>query len=551
MKLYQRIALAPGLALVFLLLFGGVVYRALRIEQVAMREIFTTRFGFFQKTNEVSQGIDAVHASVYRLVTWIGNYDQAKVSRMSGDLAGQIDGAVTVAKQLASEPQLTDDERRNLEALLGDLAKYKKHVATALDLATVDVNMGLAAMQTADMTFQDLRRTLDALTEVERKLAQKRYDEAVATYGSASLLAALVFVLAIVGASTAGALVTRSVTRQLGGEPEYAAEVARRVSEGDLTLSIAANAQNDKSLLWTMRIMVERLAGVVGDVRRSAAGLSAASDQVSGTAQSLSQGTSEQAASVEETTSSLEQMSASITQNAENSRQTEQMASKGASDADESGKAVVQTVGAMKSIADKITIVGEIAYQTNLLALNAAIEAARAGEHGRGFAVVATEVRKLAERSQAAAKEISELARSSVGLAERTGQLLTDLVPSIRKTAELVQEVTAASVEQSSGVGQLNKAMTQVDQVTQRNASAAEELSSTAEEMATQAAALKEQVSYFRLPEDARPVSAGRPVQGHPSLGPVEAAAPPVARKSQGNGRPPSPERHEQDYVRF
>jgi methyl-accepting chemotaxis protein len=470
---------------------------------------------------------------------------------MSADLAAKIDGAAAVAKQLASDSQLTDDERRNLEALEGDLGKYKKHVATALDLATVDVNMGLAALQTADLTFQDLRRTLDALTEIEKKLAQKRYDEAVATYGSATLLAALVFVLAIAGASTAGALVTRSVTRQLGGEPEYAAEVARRVSEGDLTLSIAANAQNDSSVLWAMRIMVERLALVVGDVRRSAAGLSAASDQVSGTAQSLSQGTSEQAASVEETTSSLEQMSASITQNAENSRQTEQMASKGAKDADESGKAVVQTVGAMKSIAEKITIVGEIAYQTNLLALNAAIEAARAGEHGKGFAVVATEVRKLAERSQAAAKEISELARSSVGLAERTGQLLTELVPSIRKTAELVQEVTAASVEQSSGVGQLNKAMTQVDQVTQRNASAAEELSSTAEEMATQAAALKEQVSYFRLPEDARPVPAGRTVQGQPPLGMVETAAPPLPRKGPGNGRPPSPERHEQDYVRF
>jgi methyl-accepting chemotaxis protein len=548
MKLYQRIALAPGLALVLLLLFGGVVYRALRIEQVAMKEIFTTRFGFFQKTNEVSQSIDAVHASVYRLVTWIGNYDQARVGRMSADLTAQIDGAATVAKQLASDSQLTDDERRNLETLQGDLAKYKKHVATALDLATVDVNTGLAAMQTADLTFQDLRRTLDALTEVEKKLAQKRYDEAVATYGSATLLAALVFILAVAGASTAGALVTRSVTRQLGGEPEYAAEVARRVSEGDLTVAIAATGRND-SILSAMGIMVERLALVVGDVRRSAAGLSAASDQVSGTAQSLSQGTSEQAASVEETTSSLEQMSASITQNAENSRQTEQMASKGARDADESGKAVVQTVGAMKSIADKITIVGEIAYQTNLLALNAAIEAARAGEHGKGFAVVATEVRKLAERSQAAAKEISELARSSVGLAERTGQLLTELVPSIRKTAELVQEVTAASVEQSSGVGQLNKAMTQVDQVTQRNASAAEELSSTAEEMATQAAALKEQVSYFRLPEDARPGPAGRLVQ--PALGAVEASAPPLPRKSSGNGRPQSPERYEQDYVRF
>jgi methyl-accepting chemotaxis protein len=172
---------------------------------------------------------------------------------------------------------------------------------------------------------------------------------------------------------------------------------------------------------------------------------------------------------------------------------------KGSKDAEESGRTVKETVTAMRQIAEKVSIIEEIAYQTNLLALNAAIEAARAGEHGRGFAVVATEVRKLAERSQSAAKEISGLAAFSVAVAERSGRLLDQLVPGIRKTADLVQEVAAASSEQSSGVGQINKAMSRVDQVTQRNASAAEELASTAEEMASQAEALQQLVSYFRL----------------------------------------------------
>jgi methyl-accepting chemotaxis protein len=175
------------------------------------------------------------------------------------------------------------------------------------------------------------------------------------------------------------------------------------------------------------------------------------------------------------------------------------MAMRGATDAEESGRAVVETVGAMQAIAKKISIIEEIAYQTNLLALNAAIEAARAGEHGKGFAVVAAEVRKLAERSQNAAKEISSLAGSSVEVAERSGSLLKELVPAIRKTAGLVQEVAAASNEQAAGVNQMNKAMSQVDQVTQRNASAAEELASTAEEMASQAAALQQLVSFFRV----------------------------------------------------
>jgi methyl-accepting chemotaxis protein len=198
----------------------------------------------------------------------------------------------------------------------------------------------------------------------------------------------------------------------------------------------------------------------------------------------------------------------------------EQMAVQGARDAEESGRAVKETVEAMGSIAQKISIIEEIAYQTNLLALNAAIEAARAGEHGKGFAVVATEVRKLAERSQTAAREISGLATSSVKVATRSGELLGALVPSIRKTADLVQEVVAASAEQSGGVTQMSKAMQHVDQVTQRNASASEELASTAEELSAQAEALLQLVSFFRVEEGSergwRP--AFRPAPGAPSV---------------------------------
>src|SRR6266550_2314145 len=240
------------------------------------------------------------------------------------------------------------------------------------------------------------------------------------------------------------------------------------------------------------------LSEVIDQVRSVTGAVSEASSQVSSSAQLLSHGTSEQAASVEETTASLEQMHASITQNAENSRQMEQMAQKGATDVEQSGKAVAESVDAMKTIAEKISIIEEIAYQTNLLALNAAIEAARAGDHGKGFAVVATEVRKLAERSQNAAQEINALTASSVRVAERSGELLTELVPAIHKTAELVQDVASASKEQAAGVAQVNRAMIQVDQVTQRNASAAEELSSTAEEMASQADSLQQLMALFR-----------------------------------------------------
>ncbi|HSP33173.1 MAG TPA: methyl-accepting chemotaxis protein [Thermoanaerobaculia bacterium] len=230
----------------------------------------------------------------------------------------------------------------------------------------------------------------------------------------------------------------------------------------------------------------------ISEARSAASGLFAAAAQVASTAEALSQGTSEQAASVEATTASLDQMAASITQNAGNSQRVGAMVQSGAKDVEDGGQAVSRTVEAMKAIAEKITIVEEIAYQTNMLALNAAIEAARAGEHGRGFGVVAAEVRRLAERSETAAKEISALAASCVDVAERSGQLIAELIPSIRKTADLVQEVAAASQEQSSGVAQISQAMTTVDHVTQKNASAAEQLASTAEEMSAQSEALHE-----------------------------------------------------------
>jgi methyl-accepting chemotaxis protein len=243
----------------------------------------------------------------------------------------------------------------------------------------------------------------------------------------------------------------------------------------------------------------EQLTRVLGEVRAAADALTGAANQVSATAQSLSQAASQQASNVEETTASIDRMSASITQNSDNAKVTDGMATKASKEAGEGGQAVTRTVSAMKQIAQKISIVDDIAYQTNLLALNAAIEAARAGEHGKGFAVVAAEVRKLAERSQEAAKEIGDLASNSVSTAERAGKLLDQIVPSIQKTSELVQEIATASQEQSQSVTQIGSAMGQLSKATQQNASASEELAATSEELSGQAAQLQDSVAFFKL----------------------------------------------------
>ncbi|MDH4762596.1 methyl-accepting chemotaxis protein [Pseudomonas sp. SORGH_AS199] len=274
------------------------------------------------------------------------------------------------------------------------------------------------------------------------------------------------------------------------------------LSQGDLSRTVRGDYQGQLlELKESINGTVGKLNQIIGDVRLSADSLASASEEISATAQSMSQASTEQAASVEETSASVEQMSASITQNTENAKVTDGMAGKAAREAGEGGQAVGETLVAMKTIADKIGIVDDIAYQTNLLALNAAIEAARAGEHGKGFAVVAAEVRKLAERSQVAAQEIGTVAKSSVALAERAGTLLEQMVPSISKTSDLVQEIASASEEQSSGVSQINGAMLQLSQITQQNASASEELAATAEEMSTQAEQLQRLMGFFNTGE--------------------------------------------------
>ncbi len=377
---------------------------------------------------------------------------------------------------------------RELESAAKDYeSAIKKYSASWKERNTIASNRLALARELLDAANVSTEGSLEGVQSVSKA--------SVASVNKSNI----VLIVGLLTAFILGVILTIVLTNMITSPVLKGVEFAQKLSEGDLTAKIDVNQKDEVGrLAAALAGMGEKLREVVENVIMGADSIAAASLEMSGTSQQLSQGASEQAASVEEVTSSMEQMAANIQNNNENAKQTEKIAIGSTQGVKEGSDAANTAVVSMKDIAEKIKIINDIAFQTNILALNAAVEAARAGEHGKGFAVVAAEVRKLAERSKISADEIDALSKNGVAVAEKAGIKLQEIVPEIENTAQLVQEISAASQEQYAGAEQVNNAMQQLNNVTQQNSAASEEMATGAEELASQAGQLKEVISFFK-----------------------------------------------------
>ena len=506
MPLLWKVLSAPIIAMACMALYLGsttLVFQQNNSRLVSVRDV---QFPVLDATTENIGALDKI-------------IDNLNGAAASGE-KDQLQVADTIAAKIrANYTKLRAIDTEQTEILQRLATEFDAYYAAASEVALSMVNktgtLDPKALQSMSEKLDVYRKDLTTFREAENQRFTGTIGQAIGDADRTIMTGAVIGLVGLVLTLAFGVLIARSLLTQMGGEPAYAVEVAGKIASGDLAARIETQAGDQSSLLFAIKSMRDSLALIVGEVRSGTDTIATASGQIAGGNLDLSSRTEQQAGSIEETASSMEELTSAVKQNADNARQANQLAASASEVAQKGGAVVSQVVDTMgsindsaKKIVDIIGVIDGIAFQTNILALNAAVEAARAGEQGRGFAVVASEVRNLAQRSAAAAKEIKTLIGDSVEkvdagakLVDQAGTTMNEIVASVRRVTDIMSEITAASQEQSSGIEEINRAIVQMDEMTQQNAALVEEAAAAAASLQEQSAGLAQVVSVFKLDE--------------------------------------------------
>jgi len=503
LKLRAKLIIGFAILVFTFVASSALVYNAVNNSENIISNLYSGKGEDVLKLNELSEQI--THAKEYTFNwVYVGTKEDTKELLLDIHTAKYNELKSALESLSTSWTQETKDSLTTILTNYSEVILAQKSIMESL--STFDsYNDPFTMFETQDLMETSIIPMSEHITNSLDKLIAIKSTEG-ATIKAVQIINQSKTTILISGvvAFILAAFIALFISGAIARSTKEATETIKAMANGDLTQEVKVT-NNDEigEMINQFLIMTDRLKDAIGVIFATSDSIGLSSAKIKETSKQTSLGASEQAASAEEVAASMEQMSANIQQNTENAQQTEKIAIQASEDIKEGNSAVAQTVKSMKTIADKISIIEEIARQTNLLALNAAVEAARAGEHGKGFAVVAAEVRKLAERSQQAATEINELTKSSLTISEKAGALLEAIVPSIDNTARLVQEITAASKEQNSGAEQVNNALQELNSVVQRNAAAAEEIAHNADDLSHKGHELKEAISFFKIDDTA------------------------------------------------
>ncbi len=539
LRIGPKLLLAPGLVLVLLMLLSGAAYYGMVRQNATLENMVQVRAARLKAVAEVAGEANFAHANIYQLLAWInGSFAKARLDALNADIDQRH---AAIASALAALAQVADPaEKAIIDASLAALAGYRKGVLETIELAQVDQSIATNAMAKAEKQFSTLNADLARLAALEKSMSEAAYATARAEFGALSVGMPALVLLSLVLSLAATMLVRRAMLQDVRAISHTVADLAAgRLRAGGASIGRDEIAEASRALDQTIGKLQQTMKAVLAAVQS----IDTASQEIACGNADLSTRTELQASSLQETASAMHSLTLAVKDNASHARLACELADQAAALADTGGHAVQRAVQSMESIrassrqiVDIIGVIDAIAFQTNILALNAAVEAARAGEHGRGFAVVASEVRALAQRSAGAAREIKALITASVATIDGgnasvslAGSSMGDIVGSVRKVNEIVTRISTASAEQADGIADVNRAVSQMDDMTQQNAALVEQAAAAAASLHEQTLNLAQAVSVFKIDPAAPPVPGERRAPASPmrSPAPVAAGAPP------------------------